>query len=86
MLSFLFYDTINFIIKYAVMAELADALDLGSSSKEWRFKSSWSHHQPNVGRLSDDNSAIKIRLPKISYFWEKGTNKRMIRLLTIDKS
>lgn len=35
----------NCKVPYADMAELADALDLGSSGKPWRFKSSYPHHQ-----------------------------------------
>ena len=30
---------------YAVVAELADALDLGSSGRPWGFKSSLPHHE-----------------------------------------
>ena len=32
-------------INYADVAELADALDLGSSSREWGFKSLRPHHK-----------------------------------------
>ncbi len=31
-------------ITYARMAELADALDLGSSGRPWGFKSLYAHH------------------------------------------
>ena len=44
------------------MAELADALDLGSSSKEWRFKSSWSHQRKNCAFARFQNKFEKHRL------------------------
>ena len=39
---------IGFNNRYADMAELADALDLGSSGRPWGFKSLYPHHgKPN---------------------------------------
>lgn len=35
----------HFLYRYARVAELADALDLGSSGRPWGFKSLRAHHK-----------------------------------------
>ena len=41
----------GWVTKYADVAELADAIDLGSISREWGFKSSHPHHKKSKGLI-----------------------------------
>ena len=62
MIFILIYVTIDLAVSYALVAELADAPDLGSGGKPWEFKSLRAHQKEELLQISDssffDNQGI----------------------------